>query len=59
MYAAVARTVGVAVTGAVGTLDALAEALRDRQVLLVLDNFEQVVAAAVGHRRSCSSAVRT
>jgi predicted ATPase len=47
-YAAVARTVGVSVTGEVRPLDALATELRDRHTLLVLDNLEQVVSAAVG-----------
>ena len=47
-YAAVARTLGVAVTGEVRTLDALAGALRDREMLLLLDNVEQVVAVGVG-----------
>jgi predicted ATPase len=48
VYAAVARAVKVTMTGEVRALDALAEQLRDRRVLLVLDNFEQVVPAAVG-----------
>ncbi len=48
VYAAVARAVKVTMSGEVRALDALAEQLRDRRVLLVLDNFEQVVPAAVG-----------
>jgi predicted ATPase len=48
VYAAVARTLKVTMAGEVRALDALAEELRDRRVLLVLDNLEQVVSAAVG-----------
>ena len=42
----IASTLGLAVSGAVAPLDAVADHLRDKRVLLVLDNFEQVVDAA-------------
>ena len=42
----IAGTVGLVEGGARPVAEALAEWLRDRRVLLVLDNFEQVVAAA-------------
>ncbi len=44
--ARIASTVGVAEGGARPIADSLADWLGDRQTLLVLDNFEQVVAAA-------------
>jgi predicted ATPase len=47
-FAALARSLGVTVVGEARPLDALKAELRHRQVLLVLDNFEQVMAAAVG-----------
>jgi predicted ATPase len=47
-FAAVARAVGIAVASEAPPLDALEDALRDRQLLLVLDNFEQVMSAATG-----------
>ncbi len=40
------RTLGITSHGGVPPLDALGSALRDRQLLLVLDNFEHVAAAA-------------
>jgi len=42
----IATTLGLAMSGSVPPLDALVDHLRDRRVLLVLDNFEQVVEAA-------------
>jgi predicted ATPase/class 3 adenylate cyclase len=42
----IATTVGIAEGGARPVAESLADWLRDRTVLLVLDNFEQVVAAA-------------
>ncbi|HWH24572.1 MAG TPA: tetratricopeptide repeat protein [Candidatus Limnocylindria bacterium] len=42
---AITSALGLNVPGATRPLDALIEHLRDRQVLLVLDNFEQVVGA--------------
>ena len=47
-FAAVARVIGVTVAGEARPVDALKEELRDREVLLVLDNFEQLMDAAVG-----------
>jgi predicted ATPase/class 3 adenylate cyclase len=48
-FAAIARVVGVsAASGEEAPLEALVRRLADAQVLLVLDNFEQVSAAAVG-----------
>src|SRR5206468_4634441 len=44
--AAVAHAVGVVESAAATVRDALALALRDRHLLLVVDNFEQVQAAA-------------
>jgi predicted ATPase/class 3 adenylate cyclase len=44
--AVVGSTLGLAIGGLVDPLDALVDHLRDRHVLLVLDNFEQVVDAA-------------
>ena len=42
----IARTLGVPETGVLSPLNAVAAHLRDRQMLLLLDNFEQVVLAA-------------
>lgn len=42
----IASTLGLAVGGATSPQDALAEHLRDKRTLIVLDNFEQVVEAA-------------
>ncbi len=42
----IASTLGLTLGGAVAPLDALIEHLRERRVLLVLDNFEQIVDAA-------------
>jgi predicted ATPase len=47
-FAAVARSVGVALATDVRAVDALKEALRSRRLLLVLDNFEQAIGAAIG-----------
>src|SRR5262249_10150523 len=47
-FAALARVLGVAVASQTRPLDAHKERLRHRETLLVLDNFEQVMAAAVG-----------
>jgi predicted ATPase/DNA-binding SARP family transcriptional activator/Tfp pilus assembly protein PilF len=44
---AVAQTLGVTESGGVTTLDALKTHLRDKELLLVLDNFEQVLPAAL------------
>ncbi|MDQ1530459.1 MAG: hypothetical protein QOE37_564 [Microbacteriaceae bacterium] len=44
--AAIARTVGLRESGDRPLLEALEDHLRERKLLLVLDNFEQVVAAA-------------
>jgi predicted ATPase/DNA-binding XRE family transcriptional regulator len=44
--AAIARVLGVAERGAQPLLDTLAARLREREMLLVLDNFEQVLPAA-------------
>jgi predicted ATPase/DNA-binding XRE family transcriptional regulator len=46
VVATVAQAVGVNGSGRLPLVDHLAEHLRDRRVLLILDNFEQVVAAA-------------
>ena len=43
---AIAQVLGVAVHGSQRTSDRLSEALAGRQILLLLDNFEQVAAAA-------------
>ena len=43
---AIARAVGVQESAGRPVLDTLAEYLRDKQLLLILDNFEQVMAAA-------------
>ena len=50
VFAAIARTLGTGVEGeGEGTaLEGLQRELRDRRMLLVLDNFEQVVAAGAG-----------
>lgn len=42
----IARVLGIATTSGRDPLDLVAEWINDKQVLLVLDNFEQVVAAA-------------
>ena len=47
-FAAMARTLGVVVGSEGGPLAALVAQLRDRRLLLVLDNVEQVTTAAVG-----------
>ncbi len=47
-YEAIARTLDLPVSGESDPLQTLKTRLRDRQTLLVLDNFEQVTAAAVG-----------
>jgi predicted ATPase len=47
-FAAVARVVGVTVASEARPVDALVAELRERQILLVLDNFEQAMPAAVG-----------
>ncbi len=44
--AAIARTLGLADSSTRSPLDAIAEHIADRAVLLVLDNFEQVIEAA-------------
>ena len=43
---ALAQTLGVRETGHTPLLDTLAQAMRDKQMLLMLDNFEHVAAAA-------------
>jgi predicted ATPase len=43
----IARTLGIQETAGQALLDSLQESLQDQQMLLVLDNFEQVVAAAL------------
>ena len=43
---AIARAVGVSESGGQAVLDALKETLRDREALIVADNFEHVLAAA-------------
>jgi predicted ATPase len=47
-YAAIVRAVPIGETGDDPPLEALKRGLRDRHILLVLDNFEQVSAAATG-----------
>ena len=47
-YAAIARTMAIAGSGDDPPLDVLKRGLRERQLLLVLDNFEQVTDAATG-----------
>jgi predicted ATPase/class 3 adenylate cyclase len=47
-FEAIVRTLGLTVSGNGGTLDTLKVRLRDKQVLLLLDNFEQVMSAAAG-----------
>ncbi|MCC6175711.1 MAG: adenylate/guanylate cyclase domain-containing protein [Chloroflexi bacterium] len=54
----IAQILGVAVTAERRVVDVLVERLRDRRLLLVLDNFEQVLAAAMDVDelvRSCPS----
>lgn len=43
---AIATALGLTASGATGPLEAVTELLREKQLLLVLDNFEQVVDAA-------------
>jgi predicted ATPase/DNA-binding SARP family transcriptional activator len=45
--AAIAQVLGVREAGGQSLLESLAECLRDKQLLLVLDNFEQVLGAAL------------
>ena len=47
-YAAIVRTVAIAGSGDDPPLEVLKRGLRERQLLLVLDNFEQVADAATG-----------
>jgi predicted ATPase/class 3 adenylate cyclase len=47
-FEAVVRALGVTATGDEGPLELLKQELRDRNLLLILDNFEQVVPAADG-----------
>jgi class 3 adenylate cyclase len=47
-YAAIVRTVAIAGSGEDPPLEVLKRGLRERQLLLVLDNFEQVADAATG-----------
>ena len=47
-FEAIVRCLELPVSGGGGPLQTLKSRLRDRQLLLVLDNFEQVTAAAVG-----------
>jgi predicted ATPase/class 3 adenylate cyclase len=47
-FAAIARTVGVDATGGEQLLEALKRELQSRRMLLLLDNFEQVMEAADG-----------
>ena len=42
----IAQTLGVREVGGQSLLESLKDSLRDKQMLLLLDNFEQVVAAA-------------
>ena len=46
VVSSIAATIGIAVGGGIAPIDALIERLRGQRVLLVLDNFEQVVEAA-------------
>ncbi len=55
---AIAETIGVRETPDVPLLDKLAEHLRDKELLLVLDNFEQVVNAAPAAERLLRDASR-
>ncbi len=48
VFDAVARALEIPVSGGSDALDVLGARLRDSRMLLVLDNFEQVTAAAVG-----------
>jgi predicted ATPase/transcriptional regulator with XRE-family HTH domain len=48
VLAAIAQTVGIPETGAMPPRESLIFALRDRRVILVLDNFEHVLSAARG-----------
>ncbi|HSJ70055.1 MAG TPA: adenylate/guanylate cyclase domain-containing protein [Acidimicrobiia bacterium] len=47
-YEAIVRTLDLPVLGGGDPLQVLKARLRDRQMLLILDNFEQVTAAAIG-----------
>jgi predicted ATPase/class 3 adenylate cyclase len=47
-YEAIVRTLELPVSGGGDPLQVLKARLRDRQMLLILDNFEQVTAAAIG-----------
>lgn len=47
-HAAIVRALGVVDAGGAAPLEVLRARLRDRRVLLVLDNFEQVLTAAAG-----------
>jgi predicted ATPase len=47
VFAALARAVGVAVPSGARPVDVLKEELRDRRLLIILDNFEQVMPAAI------------
>ena len=58
VFEAVARAIGLTRTGDGSLLEALIEQLRPKRMLLVLDNFEQVMAAADGVAellRQCSA----
>jgi predicted ATPase/class 3 adenylate cyclase len=59
VFAAIAQTLAVTPRGGQQPLDAVIDHLRDRRVLLVLDNFEQVVDAAEGVARLVSACPRT
>lgn len=47
-FEAIVRALDLPASGTGGPLDVLKTRLRDRQMLLVLDNFEQVIAAGIG-----------
>jgi predicted ATPase len=48
VFAAIGRTLGMSGANEVSPLDALRHVLRERELLLVLDNFEQVTSAGPG-----------